>query len=547
MMNWRDLLTMKQRLHIIILLVAAILVGCSVGDTKNEEQVGDFNQIMHQADSLYNSMEFRTAYDLYLQLLDNKEAKADDEKMLNVLNSLCMASELAGHKAEQTKWMQQLLDLAKQTDNAYYESLGLLAMGKRIYYEGDRQQGIQYVSEAIDLMAKTDREDADHLTHSQMIILAGLYSDMNDLDNALRTDERNVRLTMEGTRWGNTPQLQLIDRRMALAKTAYCLAKMGNFQRADSVYTAWQSVQYEGDHTRDYFIADYLRERGRYPEAVKVNDDLIQKIRAHGDTLGEMMNCAKWGLAEVYQKMGNYKQAADLYVQVLEINDTLKARQAQNTAQELAAIYHDQEQKQTIQEQEIANTRKNYILVIVLAVLIGVIAYTVITVRQKRIISQKNRSLVKQITEAMTYKELYNNEKARLAELTSQDKNDQQSDAPTDLNAMTDEQLFQHVTEVIERERLFLDPRFERQTVIDRFQLSKERVGNIFSQSEHAKLTNYIQQLRLEYAAQLLVEQPERSIVQIATDSGFSSHKYFTDRFRQYFSMTPTEFRKARK
>lgn len=537
---------MKQRLHIIILLVVAILVGCTGGDTKNEEQVGDFNQIMHQADSLYNSMEFRTAYDIYLQLLDNKEAKADDEKMLNVLNSLCMASELAGHKAEQTKWMQQLLDLAKQTGNAYYESMGLMSLGKRIYYEGDRQQGVRYVNEAIDLMAKTDREDADHLTHSQMIILAGLYSDMNDLDNALRTDERNVRLTMEGTRWGNTPQLQLIDRRMALAKTAYCLAKMGNFQRADSVYTAWQSVQYEGDHTRDYFIADYLRERGRYPEAVKVNDDLIQKIRAHGDTLGEMMNCAKWGLAEVYQKMGNYKQATDLYVQVLEINDTLKARQAQNTAQELAAIYHDQEQKQTIQEQEMANTRKNYILVIVLAVLIGVIAYTVIIVRQKRIISQKNRSLVKQITEAMTYKELYNNEKARLAELTSQDKNDQQSDAPTDLNAMTDEQLFQHVTEVIERERLFLDPRFERQTVIDRFQLSKERVGNIFSQSEHAKLTNYIQQLRLEYAAQLLVEQPERSIVQIATDSGFSSHKYFTDRFRQYFTMTPTEFRKAR-
>ena len=544
MQNLQD--DMRQRLHIIILLVAAILVGCSVGDTKNEEQVGDFNQIMHQADSLYNSMEFRTAYDLYLQLLDNKEAKADDEKMLNVLNSLCMASELAGHKAEQTKWMQQLLDLAKQTGNAYYESMGLMSLGKRIYYEGDRQQGVRYVNEAIDLMAKTDREDADHMTHSQMIILAGLYSDMNDLDNALRTDERNVRLTMEGTRWGNTPQLQLIDRRMALAKTAYCLAKMGNFQRADSVYTAWQSVQYEGDHTRDYFIADYLRERGRYPEAVKVNDDLIQKIRAHGDTLGEMMNCAKWGLAEIYQKMGNYKQAADLYVQVLEINDTLKNRLAQNTAQELAAIYHDQEQKQTIQEQEMANTRKNYILVIVLAVLIGVIAYTVITVRQKRIISQKNRSLVKQITEAMTYKELYNNEKARLAELTSQNKKDQQSDAPTDLNAMTDEQLFQHVTEVIERERLFLDPRFERQTVIDRFQLSKERVGNIFSQSEHAKLTNYIQQLRLEYAAQLLVEQPERSIVQIATDSGFSSHKYFTDRFRQYFSMTPTEFRKTR-
>ena len=537
MQNLQD--DMRQRLHIIILLVAAILVGCTGGDTKNEAQAGDFNQVMHQADSLYNSMDFRTAYDLYLQLLDHKEAKADNEKMLNVLNSLCMASELAGHKADQTKWLEQLMDLAKQTGNAYYESMGLMSMGKRIYYEGDKQQGVKYVNEAVDMMAKADREDADHLKHSLMIILAGLYNDMTDLDHALKIDESNVQLTMEGTRWGGTPRQQQIDRRMALAKTAYCLAKMGNFHRADSAYAAWQAVEYEGDHTRDYFIADYLRERGRYPEAVKINNDLIEIIRAHGDTLGEMMNSAKWGLAEIYQKMGHYKQAADLYVQVLEINDTLKARQAQNTAQELAAVYHDQEQKQTILEQEMVNTRKNYILVIVLVILLGVLAYTVVTVRQKRIINRKNQSLAEQIAEAIQLREKLRVKSEEFATATGQTE-------PAAPNAMTDEHLYRYVTEVIEHEQLFLDPRFERQTVMDRFQLTKERVGSIFSQSEHAKLTNYIQQLRLEYAAQLLVEQPERSIVQIATDSGFSSHKYFTDRFRQYFSMTPTEFRKAK-
>jgi len=57
--------------------------------------------------------------------------------------------------------------------------------------------------------------------------------------------------------------------------------------------------------------------------------------------------------------------------------------------------------------------------------------------------------------------------------------------------------------------------------------------------------SNYIQQLRLEYAAKLLVEQPEMSIVQIAAECGFGSHKYFTERFRLHFSMTPSEFRKA--
>ena len=46
-------------------------------------------------------------------------------------------------------------------------------------------------------MAKTDRLDADHLTHSQMIILATLYSEMNDLDNALKTDERIVQIATD--------------------------------------------------------------------------------------------------------------------------------------------------------------------------------------------------------------------------------------------------------------------------------------------------------------------------------------------------------------
>ncbi|MBQ1858368.1 MAG: helix-turn-helix transcriptional regulator, partial [Paludibacteraceae bacterium] len=84
-----------------------------------------------------------------------------------------------------------------------------------------------------------------------------------------------------------------------------------------------------------------------------------------------------------------------------------------------------------------------------------------------------------------------------------------------------------------------------RQTIMDRFNLSKERVGSIFSQSEHSKLTNYILQLRMEYAAKMLVEQPAKSIVQIAQECGFSSHKYFTARFRQHYNMTPSEFRTA--
>ena len=164
----------------------------------------------------------------------------------------------------------------------------------------------------------------------------------------------------------------------------------------------------------------------------------------------------------------------------------------------------------------------------ILALLI--LAYAVMLYIKNRTIRRENQILAQQIAENN-----YN-------ELIQQVKEPEQTD--TDLNAMTDEQLFRHIHNVVVRERLFLDPKFERQTIIDRFQLSKDRVGAIFSKgSNHAKLTSYIQQLRLEYAAKLLMEQPEKSIVQIAAECGFSSNTYFSACFRQYYSMTPSEFR----
>ena len=181
-----------------------------------------------------------------------------------VLNSLCNSSELAGHKIEQNEWLQQLIDLAKQTNNDYYHAMGLGSMAINVFYEGNREKGIQYMNQAIDLLEKTNRPDADHLIHSHLILLARLYGEIKDYDNVKKINERNLQLTMQGTRWGSAPSQQLIDRRMALSKIASLSTKMQDFQRADSAYTAWKAVQYEGNHTRDYFIVDYLKNRGRY-------------------------------------------------------------------------------------------------------------------------------------------------------------------------------------------------------------------------------------------------------------------------------------------
>lgn len=163
------------------------------------------------------------------------------------------------------------------------------------------------------------------------------------------------------------------------------------------------------------------------------------------------------------------------------------------------------------------------------------LALAVIVVRKNRTISRKNHVLAQQIADALNYKDLYLNERQ-----THKPK----KAAPADLNTLTDEQLFMYINDIIMHERLFLDPNFDRQAIMDRFHLSKERVGAVFSKgSEHVKLNKYILQLRLEHAAHLLVDEPERSIAQIAADCGFGSNAYFSDRFRQHYGMSPSDFR----
>ena len=224
---------------------------------------------------------------------------------------------------------------------------------------------------------------------------------------------------------------------------------------------------------------------------------------------------------------------------MLEIQDTLKNRKAADSAQKLAAIYHEKEQEQIIIQQEAENTRQRYILYIELAVSLGLVVLVIIFVYNNRVVHRKNQSLAAQIMEAMTYKEKY------LAEKLKFEKPVATSDV-TDLDSLSDEQLFQHINDVIVRERLFLNSNMDRQTIMDRFQLSKERVGNAFSKgSQYAKITDYLQELRLEYSTLLMSSEPDMNIAKIAEVCGFTSYAYFSKCFRKRFGMTPTEFRSS--
>jgi AraC family L-rhamnose operon regulatory protein RhaS len=64
-------------------------------------------------------------------------------------------------------------------------------------------------------------------------------------------------------------------------------------------------------------------------------------------------------------------------------------------------------------------------------------------------------------------------------------------------------------------------------------------------QLTNATPLHYLNSCRLEAARRILIEQPARSVTQVALDCGFSSAQYFATAFRQAFGLSPSEFREA--
>ena len=65
----------------------------------------------------------------------------------------------------------------------------------------------------------------------------------------------------------------------------------------------------------------------------------------------------------------------------------------------------------------------------------------------------------------------------------------------------------------------------------------------LFKQQTGQTLISYITELRLTYAAQLLINTSV-SVIQIANEVGYDNHSFFSQKFKKRFGVTPIVYRK---
>ena len=105
-----------------------------------------------------------------------------------------------------------------------------------------------------------------------------------------------------------------------------------------------------------------------------------------------------------------------------------------------------------------------------------------------------------------------------------------------------DGELFKQLTDAIRNEQLYTTPRFGRKELMERFRLTSHRVSSVFS-SAGTSVPEFIRECRLEHARRLIEEQPDMTLVEIATASGFVHASTFTVDFKNKYGVSPTKYR----
>lgn len=110
-----------------------------------------------------------------------------------------------------------------------------------------------------------------------------------------------------------------------------------------------------------------------------------------------------------------------------------------------------------------------------------------------------------------------------------------------------DRARFERMLHQIVAQEIFLIPRVTKKDLQELTGYPTYLVASSFKRYTGSTFAAYVNRLRMEHAARLLIENPNYSIDAIAQMCGMDSRQYFHRRFVEFFGITPTAFRESRK
>ncbi len=262
---------------------------------------------------------------------------------------------------------------------------------------------------------------------------------------------------------------------------------------------------------------------GQYDQAIDCNNENLSILAAVGDSVS--IQTVELQQAEFMLNTGRYEESARLFQNIIPRKDKLRNTELAAQLDELSTIY--EVDKLTLKNQ-IANNRLYFALVCCL-MLLAIISLYIINTKSLR---RKNRALYDAITQSQGF---HNNRCTPNQPIA-------------DEAISSEEALFRKLCILMKEEKPFKDPQVKREDVAMQLGTNRTYLADAIKQcADGLTFTEYLNQCRLHQAATMLTENQEMPINEVGDESGFNSRSTFNRLFRDYYGMSPSEYRSISK
>ena len=492
--------------NIIVILLLAVLAfaGCTV------EGTADWQALREEANELYGQQRYEEAIKGYERAMAAADKKDAAEARLVLRQDIIDCHQALGNQTKARELLKTQLEEAHAAGDEQMKAEAMRTLGMQIYDTGDKQTAYDYMTQAVSLMEESDAADAPYLLAYYHYELMKRRAVDEDYAQAL-IDSKAVEANLLKSEEPEKGENMLV---RTLATRAYLYYMTDSTSKADSTYSLWQQHQpMTVSNERD--ICPYLTSRGRYQEVVEIQRRYVEWVREKKGQWTASERTSKYQMAEAEAALGHGDEAFRLLKESYEINDTLLARQAEENAQKLEAVYQNQLKTEQISRQRL--------WIIILGGIVAVLTVLLLVYRIQAVRQRKNKAIV-DVVRNMTQLE------------TTAD------DAPAE-DAETSR--FAAFDRTVEQGRLYTQSDLSREMLADLMGVDRTTFSRIIQEQSGCKnLKDYLNQKRMRLAEQLLRQHPDYTIEAIANDCGLTLTT-FKRLCKDMHGMSPSDYRKS--
>ena len=478
------------------------------------------------------------------QLLQHDSVINAPHDQENILDLLMVTSRTKTDFEGYIKWATQKAEVCRLQGEETEQWRTEAEIGMVMAHLGQPEEGMAKIDEAIrqlDESGSIDRMDAFIIAVKRKITVLneqGRYAEVIPLAQRIldRLDHYEQHAAEDSYRlsWSDKPtdRDRYIDfsRAQANGFLAGAYAMTGDAAQARECLSRFDQSGYGHSFSARRMIIPAQMALGMYDEAMVTSDEIVRRMGS--DTINDdyavilrdraIVARAKGHVAEAYNLMNRHANLAKV------LSDSLLAGEAHD----YAARYHAQEQELKIQEAETTSRIKSIIIGVIILLFIIAGAFSFYYRRQRQIVSEKNRALVRMI-----------NGTPLVTPADEAEEPDEVGESGELEESETNSALFDTIDTAIRMEHLYANASLQRQDICTRFRITRHTLNNLLAQHVgSSSFPQYINNIRMEEALPMLRDNTSMTITAIATAVGFTPAN-FREQFKRQYGVTPQEYR----